>query len=223
VQNNTNTGSGCSAPSITIVDPRAGFSITEGTRYVVKVNPTSRGTIQRVDISAANANGKQASTSLTRAPWEWTWDTLATGQGKTTLTAGIVDDCTSAGTSINGVVTPFVLAPPDSTTGAVLLSALELPDAQGRVVVNGAHGAFVRADGARPAEHTLSATNRVEALLVAGKGAGRWTFHVRGGAIRPGSFQVMSGDVVLVTSDTVVFRIGGTPGERIAFAFDTER
>ena len=70
-------------------------------------------------------------------------------------------------------------------------------------------------------EKAVATRNRVEAVLIDGKGAGQWVFRLRGGAIRPGTVHVQSGVVALVTGDRVVFRLAGRPGERVTFTFDT--
>jgi len=104
-------------------------------------------------------------------------------------------------------------------------SQLDLPGASLQLMVNDDQLVLVgsgRASaiiGARPGE------NRIEVRTLKGDGRpGTWRFELEDkGAIEPGSLRVLSGDVVLVTSDSVVFRLTGRAGERVAFAFTTSR
>jgi hypothetical protein len=61
--------------------------------------------------------------------------------------------------------------------------------------------------------------NRVEAQLVQAAGAGQWRFELRGDALQAGSLRVVAGEVLQVSSDAIVFRMSGKPGERIVFTF----
>jgi hypothetical protein len=59
----------------------------------------------------------------------------------------------------------------------------------------------------------------MEGVLVNGDGrSGTWRFEL-GGLFEPGSLQVIAGDAAIVTANTVVFRLAGRPGERVAFTF----
>jgi hypothetical protein len=67
-------------------------------------------------------------------------------------------------------------------------------------------------------------TNRVEAVLVRGAGRpGTWRFDFSGETtIRPGSLRVVAGTVVVITGDSLVFRLQGKPGERVVFTFEVD-
>jgi hypothetical protein len=57
-------------------------------------------------------------------------------------------------------------------------------------------------------------------MLVEGQGKrGTWRFDFGGAGVIAGSLRVVAGEVELVTPDTIVFRLGGRPGERVVFSF----
>jgi hypothetical protein len=113
-------------------------------------------------------------------------------------------------------------AAPSSSRLVGLQSQLDVSGGSGQIMVNGSSVAF-----ARPGRHGAVATgrrgeNRVEALLVEGKGAGTWRFELGGTAgLEAGSLRVIAGDVAAVTGDAIVFRLAGRPGERVVFTFRT--
>jgi hypothetical protein len=105
-------------------------------------------------------------------------------------------------------------------------SDLQVPGASGQVVANGSSAAFAAAG--RSLAIGVSAgrvgRNRIEAQLVQASGkAGTWRFDL---SSTPGfvtsSLRVVAGEVSLVAGDTIVFRLKGTPGERVVFTFDKE-
>jgi hypothetical protein len=96
---------------------------------------------------------------------------------------------------------------------------LQVPGGMGRVVVAGSHApsGTGRADGSRILPR---GSHRVEAVLDAGLGRpGVWRFRL-GGSFRPGSLRVLAGEAAGVAADAVVFRLRGTPGERVAFELE---
>jgi hypothetical protein len=98
-------------------------------------------------------------------------------------------------------------------------SELQVPGGAGRVVVAGAHGpaGAGRSDGARLLPRGI---HRVEAVLGAGESRpGVWRFRLAG-SFRPGSLRVRAGEAAGVAADTIVFRLRGTPGERVAFELE---
>jgi hypothetical protein len=107
---------------------------------------------------------------------------------------------------------------PLSGTGSGWTSVLEAPGARGQMLLDGetvpASGPFAASTASTSGRHHL------EAVLVAGTGrAGTWRFHLPG--IRAGSLRVAAG-AGAPGRDTIVFRLEGHPGERIAFTFETE-
>jgi len=110
-----------------------------------------------------------------------------------------------------------------STAGRIVwASQLDVPEATGQVVINGAAAVF-----AGPGRSTSLATgrvgeNRVEAQLVQGAGKpGTWRFDLPTTGVMPGSVRVLAGDVALLSGESVVFRLSGRPGERVVFSFRT--
>lgn len=101
-----------------------------------------------------------------------------------------------------------------------LTSHLDVPNARGQVIFDGAHMSLERGSRRQLAPRPAVGRHRVEAVLVSAAGKpGTWGFEVVG--IRHGSLQVAAGTVVRLTGNSVVFRLDGRPGERIAFVFDT--
>jgi hypothetical protein len=103
-----------------------------------------------------------------------------------------------------------------------LTSQLEVPDGEGRVILNGRVVSSVRGGAMRVATERSAGTNRVEGVIVRGSGRpGTWRFDLSGhGSLRPGSLRVLAGPVVLLAGDGVVFALQGKVGERIAFTFE---
>jgi len=61
----------------------------------------------------------------------------------------------------------------------------------------------------------------VDAELVESDGKpGVWRFEL-GPGLAPGSVRILLGEALQFTDSVVVFRIRGTPGERVSFAFRT--
>lgn len=104
-------------------------------------------------------------------------------------------------------------------TGVTMQAALDVPAGQGQLVVNGS-AAFFQQGGRLPAPvEARPGPNRVEAILIRAQSRpGSWRFEMNG-AFEPGSFRVIAGDVTLLTAETIVFRLAGKPGERVAFSF----
>jgi hypothetical protein len=103
-------------------------------------------------------------------------------------------------------------------------SALEVPDGEGQVVVNGRSASAVRTGLAAIAAEGRKGSNRVEAQLVRGGGRpGTWRFQFSGqSGLKAGSLRAVAGTVLVITGDAVVFRLQGKPGERLVFMFEVE-
>jgi hypothetical protein len=105
-----------------------------------------------------------------------------------------------------------------SAEGTSWTSTLDAAGGSGQVVVDGILGAFQQRVGQR-LQRLRSGRHRMEGVLVNGDGrSGTWRFEL-GGLFEPGSLQVIAGDPAAVTANTVVFRLAGRPGERVAFTF----
>lgn len=102
---------------------------------------------------------------------------------------------------------------------------LDVPNASGQVVVNGASAVFSGPGRSNAVAVGRRGENRIEAQLVqAGGKPGTWRFELAATpSLEPGSIRVVAGDVALVTGDTIVFQLKGTPGERLVFTFRTGR
>ena len=102
---------------------------------------------------------------------------------------------------------------------------LDVPNASGQVVVNGASAVFSGPGRSNAVAVGQRGENRIEAQLVqAGGKPGTWRFELTATAsLEPGSIRVVAGDVALVTGDAIVFQLKGTPGERVVFTFLTGR
>jgi hypothetical protein len=102
-------------------------------------------------------------------------------------------------------------------------SQLEVEGASGQVVVNGEAASFAGRGRSTAVAMGRRGENRVEAQLVQGTGRpGTWRFDLGStGSLAKGSVRVIAGEVALITPDAVVFRMKGTPGERVVFSFRT--
>ena len=102
---------------------------------------------------------------------------------------------------------------------------LDVPNANGQVVVNGATAVFSGPGRSNAVAVGRRGENRIEAQLVqAGGKPGTWRFELAAtSSLEPGSIRVVAGDVALVTGDAIVFQLKGTPGERVVFTFLTGR
>lgn len=97
-------------------------------------------------------------------------------------------------------------------------SQLEAPGSVGRVSLNAALIAIGpgKQQGAAQAKRE---ENRVDGELVqGGSRPGVWRFDFSEGAA-PGSVRILAGDALEVNDNAVVFRLGGTTGERVSFVF----
>jgi hypothetical protein len=104
-------------------------------------------------------------------------------------------------------------------------SELAVEGATGQVVANGSAAVFAGKGRSSAVAVGRKGENRIEAQLVQGAGkAGTWRFELGPTAsFEAGSLRVLAGEVAQVSGDTVVFRLKGTPGERVVFTFRTAR
>jgi hypothetical protein len=104
-------------------------------------------------------------------------------------------------------------------------SELDLDGGSGQVVVNGEAAAFASRGRSAGAAVGRRGVNRIEAQVVEAAGRpGTWRFELgTTGSLEAGSVRVIAGEVTLVTESAIVFRLKGRPGERVVFAFRTER
>jgi hypothetical protein len=102
-------------------------------------------------------------------------------------------------------------------------SQLDVAAGSGQVVVNSAATVFSGGGRSNAIAEGRSGSNRVEATLVEGAGKpGTWRFEFGATpSFKVGSLRVIAGEVAVVTGDAVTFKLKGTPGERLVFAFET--
>jgi hypothetical protein len=101
-----------------------------------------------------------------------------------------------------------------------ITSELSVAGGRGQVVLNDAAISFPGAGRSMAQGRTRRGDNRVEAQLVDGSGAGTWRFELGGlPGYEPGSLKVVAGEAATVGTDSIEFRLKGTPGERITFTF----
>lgn len=117
---------------------------------------------------------------------------------------------------------PEPQASPTEPSGEVGLdSQLTAPGATGQIILNGSEAYFVGAGQSRVSARGQPGTNRVEALLVDGKGQpGRWGFDLTATRRRVDGLRIVAGQTVSVSPSQVVFALSGRPGERIVFSFE---
>jgi hypothetical protein len=115
-----------------------------------------------------------------------------------------------------------VLTQPPPAGSASLTTAFDVAGARGQVTLN---GVVLSAPDPGPKSWPVTPVvgeNRVEAQIVAAGKPGTWRFDLSGiPALERGSLRVLTGEVVAVGPDTVVFRSTGRAGERLGFAFTT--
>jgi hypothetical protein len=118
--------------------------------------------------------------------------------------------------------TPSANGPSKDSPSVILTwtSALSSTGGKGQVWLNGA-GAIIQASGQQTVSLSSDqGTHTIQGELIEGTGAGGlWTFQLRRG-FKAGSIQTQSGNVAQLTPDTVVFRLAGRKGERVAFTFE---
>jgi hypothetical protein len=96
-------------------------------------------------------------------------------------------------------------------------SELQVAGGAGRISVDGLPAGLASPGRSQRARSLAPGVHRIEALLSAGKGQpGVWRFRFHG-TLRPGSLRLLAGEAAGVSSDEIVFRLRGVPGERIAF------
>jgi hypothetical protein len=105
---------------------------------------------------------------------------------------------------------------PSSAQRLELGSQLDVAGGSGQVVVNGTSLAFAGRGRSALTARGRRGENRVEAQLVQATGSGQWRFELRSDALEAGSLRVLAGEVALVSSDAVVFRMNGKPGEVVS-------
>jgi hypothetical protein len=134
--------------------------------------------------------------------------------------------------SFDGTGTPLPLAAarpaPSSDDDGVAVAwrhQLSLAGGAGQVLLNGA--TTVAAGPGLNSAQALGrpGENRLEGRLIRAAGSeGTWRFELGANLrLEPGSLRILAGEPMLVTTDAVVFRLKGRPGEQVAFTFRLKR
>lgn len=98
-------------------------------------------------------------------------------------------------------------------------SDLDLAGGQGQIVLDGSSAAFQSRGTHSGWMDATPGLHRIEATVVSADGKpGTWRFRLAG-PLRPGSLRVIAGALVTAGADAIVFRLAGTPGERVLFSF----
>jgi hypothetical protein len=181
---------------------------------------------------------KKIGGSSTPSNYPFTWDGFSAytqfgcGSFSFTAVAQATDTCGNVGTSAPQTFNAYVyqcyygLRGGSSSQGIRLAwaSDLEVPGARGQVVLNGQSASFPRLGRSMGLGSAVNGVNRVEAQLAEASGQpGTWRFEFGSTGLVPGSLRVIAGDVAQITDTAVTFRLNGTPGERVVFAFDVKR
>jgi hypothetical protein len=102
-------------------------------------------------------------------------------------------------------------------------STLGVHGGRGEISVNGSTSQ-VREGEANVVGAEQSGDNQVDARLLEANGEGFWRFDVSGSEpLAPGTLRVLAGELAGVAAGSVVFRLSGRAGERVAFAWTPVR
>jgi hypothetical protein len=157
----------------------------------------------------------------------WVFPTCgATPDNTFQLTAVATDTCGNVGTAppvgVNLKGRGCFLGTGQPAPALAWTNELSAPGVRGQVVLNGTEAFFPGPGPSRIDAYGQSGYNHLEASLVEGQGKrGTWRFDFGGSSVIAGSLRVVAGELELVTPHTIVFRIGGRPGERVVFSFAT--
>ncbi len=98
-------------------------------------------------------------------------------------------------------------------------SELAVPGAGGQIILNGSESVFVGEGQGRVHLGGHPGLNRLEAVVGAGAGPGKWTLELSTPGREIDGLVVVAGQPVQVSPRRVVFALAGRPGERLVFSF----
>jgi hypothetical protein len=110
-----------------------------------------------------------------------------------------------------------------SARGAAVVwtSELAIAGGRGQLVADGTEGRLAPGGRADVVLAPRPGTTSVEATILDAAGTpGSWRFTLASGAIRPGSLRALAGEVAALGPDSIVFRLRGRRGERVAFRYE---
>ena len=200
-------------------DPELRLHASEFSPQVIRFFETARQDVAAMSAGAAAPGTPAAPPSPSPSTARW-------GAGKTALVvvgaaAAVAAVVAVANADDGGSATTSTTLLPAARPAMAWASRLDVPGASGRVVLDGDTADVVRAGprapsprALRPGRHHLEAT-----LTRPGSAAGTWRFDLA--SVRQGTLYVTAGTVLSLGSSSVVFRVAGRPGERVAFSFET--
>jgi hypothetical protein len=210
----------CPSPKVKVTSPKG--SVTTGCNAVlIQADVTDPVGVDFVEFQVRDPRGgftQNVGTDF-NAPYQVTWNSyFAFGDFQFIATA--FNTCGGSG---QASVTAFLNCYGNVQSQAnrlAITSDLAVPGGRGQLVLNEASLSFPGAGRSMAQGRTRRGENRIEAQLVEGTGPGTWRFELGGlPDYQPGSLRVLSGEAVTVGTDSIEFRLKGTPGERVSFTF----
>ena len=216
-------------PSVTLIEPEAEWHDFSGT-MAVEANASDPSGLSKVDFFAGDNSPEPRPTALIASvsgggPAFFASATMPSDcEGEWRVFAVATDACG------NTTTTPAVSGLIDNDCGGDLAprpeltfrSTLELTNGAAQLTLNGSGQHVLPRGNSAGAVSLKGGENRVELQVTkAGGQAGTWHFQVAGArGWKPASVHVTAGQVVSITSDTIVVRLKGVVGERVSFSFE---
>jgi hypothetical protein len=223
------------APMVALAMPTPGWEADTGGTLGLSATATDAGGMDRVEFFAQEVDGGGDRRRLMPAPvmigtasgkgptYAMTWTSIPEGGcGVPWIVYAVAHD--ACGNSTTSEEVPGEVEGscdrPSTTRGLAWSSQLTVEGAEASLVINegGARPiGFGHSFGQAPTRPT--GPNRIELVVRQGAGrAGVWRFRFVGtSGWDPSTLNVLAGDVVSLTGDEIVFRLGGRPGERVVF------
>ena len=138
---------------------------------------------------------------------------------------GTTERCCTASVTADAPVTPKPTYPLGWIDRLNVASILTVRGATGQVVMDGKQVAYPGEGVAHLITSSRRGEIRFEGQIVSAEGRpGRWEFDLsQTDPMIPGTLRALSGQVLEVTSDSIVFAMRGKAGERVSFTFETWR
>jgi hypothetical protein len=219
-------------PEVTVTLPQPGWS-SAGPTLDVAADVVDTAAIQKVDFFIAPQDPASGGPGMPQQllgtvkagpPWAGTFS-IPCQFGTWFVSAVATNICGFQGSSgvVMGNITcgGFRAAANDSTVAWA--SRLDVPGAQGSLVVGGA-AVPVQTGAATGRTAFKTGGNQIELTLAQAAGqSGLWHFDFQGATWDPRHVVVQQGTIVTLTSQGIVFRLGGKAGERASFSFEAPR
>jgi outer membrane biosynthesis protein TonB len=218
------------APTTRITAPAAGSRVTRSPVTISAFADDNIG-VARVEFyyhvdragTTAMADPPHFIASVKNPPYTTSWALPSTCGALVAFSSRAYDGCDNLGISADAQVEVC-------TTGAFVApatlawrSTLEVPGAEGQVVVNAAAVVFHPAGTSNGVVGVTGAEVRIEAQLVRAEGRpGTWELDFAGGGVKVGSLRVETGQPVVRQGTAVRFQLRGQPGERVVLTLALE-